>query len=321
MSTSREPRVAVVGATGAVGNQIVELIAARAFAHSTLKLFASSAGSSGTLDAGDEHYLIERLDDPADLAEFDIVFLAVPEAPALEIITARPGPILIDLSACSRAPIDVTVSPGVTPRERVAALGGRKLYAVPNPIAHAIALCLGAIGPVAGAVAVAMQGASAGGRGMIARTVDQATDLLAARLDLEEDDIQRAFNAFARENERALAERIAEQALAMLSRPAARVSVQLAAISILHGTILTLHAREAAEGWIEALRAAPGILLVEESEPLSVIDAVGQEAILARAEEHQSGAEIMCAFDNTRIAALCALWIAETFALKSPVGN
>ncbi len=321
MSNDVEPKVAVVGATGAVGNQIVELIAARAFPHSDLKLFATSAGSSGTLESGDDEYLIEQFEDAGDLARYDVAFLAVPEDPALEIINARPGPMLIDLSGCSRAPTDAIVSPGVTSRERVAALRGRKLYATPNPIAHALALCLGAIGPVAAASAVAMQGASARGRHMIARTVDQTTDLLAARLDLEEDETQRAFNAFVREGERAVAGRIAEQVLAMLSRPAASLSMQLAAIPVLHGTMLTLHASGPADGWIDALRAAPGILMVEESEPLSLVDAIGQEAILLRAEEHPSRAEIFCAFDNTRIAALGALWIAETFALDTPSGH
>ncbi|MFZ1886506.1 MAG: hypothetical protein WAU33_00635 [Candidatus Binataceae bacterium] len=324
MSNDVEPKVAVVGATGAVGNQIVELIAARAFPHSDLKLFATSAGSSGTLESGDDEYLIEQFEDASDLARYDVAFLAVPEDPALEIINARPGPMLIDLSAWSRAPTDAIVSPGVTSRERVAALRGRKLYATPNPISHALALCLGAIGPVATASAVAMQGASARGRHMIARTVDQTTDLLAARLDLEEDETQRAFNAFVREGERAVAGRIAQQVIAMLARPstsAMSLSVQLTAIPVLHGTMLTLHTREPADGWLDALRAAPGILMVEESEPLSLVDAIGQEAILVRAEEHPSGAEIFCAFDNTRIAALGALWIAETFALDAPSGH
>jgi len=36
MSASPEPRVAVVGATGAVGNQLIELIAARGFQLSEL---------------------------------------------------------------------------------------------------------------------------------------------------------------------------------------------------------------------------------------------------------------------------------------------
>ncbi|MGH7782010.1 MAG: hypothetical protein ACREQR_19505 [Candidatus Binataceae bacterium] len=313
--------MAVVGATGAVGNQIVELIAARAFPHSDLQLFAASAGSSGTVEAGDDEYLVEPFEEPGDLAHYDVAFLAVPEDPALEIINARPGPILIDLSGCSRAPTDAIVSPGVTSRERIAALRERKLYATPNPVAHALAICLGAIGKIAGASAIAMQGASARGRQTIARTVDQTTDLLAARLDLEEDDTQRAFNAFVRESERAVAGRIAEQVLAMLSWPASSLSVQLAAIPVLHGTMLALHAREPVDGWIDALRAAPGILMVEEAEPLSLIDAIGQEAILVRAEEHASGAEIFCVFDNTRIAALGALWIAETFALDSPSGH
>ncbi|HVA79385.1 MAG TPA: hypothetical protein VNF29_00485, partial [Candidatus Binataceae bacterium] len=90
-----------------------------------------------------------------------------------------------------------------------------------------------------------------------------------------------------------------------------------------------LHVREPAAGWIDRLRAAPGLLMVEDAEPLSLVDAIGQEAILVRAEdrpedrtEHRAaGSVIWCAFDNTRIAALCALWIAETFALESPAGH
>ena len=54
MSNTREPRVAVVGATGAVGNQLIELIAARGFQLSELKLFTTEAGAMQTVDAGGE---------------------------------------------------------------------------------------------------------------------------------------------------------------------------------------------------------------------------------------------------------------------------
>ena len=78
MSISREPRVAVVGATGAVGNQLIELIAARGFQLSELKLFATEAGAMQTVDAAGEERLVDALASPADLRDFNIAFLACP---------------------------------------------------------------------------------------------------------------------------------------------------------------------------------------------------------------------------------------------------
>jgi aspartate-semialdehyde dehydrogenase len=66
------------------------------------------------------------------------------------------------------------------------------------------------------------------------------------------------------------------------------------------------------------LRAAPGLLVAEEGEPLGVIDAVGQEAIVVSVETRPQSVSLWCVFDNTRLAALSALWIAETLALSSP---
>ena len=183
-------------------------------------------------------------------------------------------------------------------------------------------LCLDAIKPQIVA-ATAMTGGSAGGRSAIARIVDQTTELLSARLDLEEEEIQRAFNAFTRETERALADRIVAQAAAMTRSTISSMTVQLVSIPVLHGTGLTIAAKleSAGDEWLEGLRATPGVLLVEEGQPLSIVDAVGQEAIDISAERNGDWATLWCTFDNTRIAALGALWIAETFAIGSPVAN
>ena len=101
------------------------------------------------------------------------------------------------------------------------------------------------------------------------------------------------------------------------------LAVQLVSIPILHGTGLTVSARLEASGeqWLENLRATPGVLLIEEGQPLSIVDAVGQEAIRISAEQSPAGASLWCAFDNTRLAALTAVWIAETFAIRTPVAN
>ena len=98
------------------------------------------------------------------------------------------------------------------------------------------------------------------------------------------------------------------------------LSVQVAAIPVLHGSALTIDIQAASNGRDarELLRAAPGLLVAEEGEPLGVIDAVGQEAIVVSVETRPESVSLWCVFDNTRLAALSALWIAETLALSSP---
>ena len=325
MSISREPRVAVVGATGAVGNQLIELIAARGFQLSELKLFTTETGAMQTVDAGGEERLVDALESPADLREFDIAFLAIPAPRAAEIIAAQPGPILIDLSAANRPPSDVPmVAPGLTSREAIGKMRNAKVFAIPHPAAHVLATCLKALGVHAGFVAAtAMLGARAGGMEMLTATVDQTTDLLSARLELDDDEVQRGFNAFMRENERSVAAAIAAQVGRLLEK-VPTLSVQAAAVPVLHGSALTIDIQQPraikgnGEDAVELIRVAPGILIAEEGEPLGVIDAVGQEAIVVSVESRTDSLSLWCVFDNTRIAALGALWIAETLALSSP---
>jgi aspartate-semialdehyde dehydrogenase len=326
MGSDRQPKVAVVGATGAVGSQIIELIAERGFPVVDLKLFATARGAAGTVESAGEELLVEEFSDPSALAGFDVAFLAAPEAVARAIADAAPGPLLIDLSSATRLPSATVpmLSPGLVSRERIAALRAQRRFEIPHPAAHALAICAAAIGS-GRLAATAMLGASASGQPMIARLVKQTTDLLGARLDLGEDESQRAFNITMRENERAVADVIAGQAAAILERGPEALSVQAVAVPVLHGSALSIQGAVKLEAsdqdWIERLRAAPGVLLREEDEPLSIIDAAGQEAIMVRAERVAAGAALWCVFDNARLAALIALWIAETFAIGLPAGN
>ena len=147
MRPAREPRVAVAGATGAVGNQLVDLIAARGFSHRELKLFATDSEAERTIAVIGEECLTEPLTSPADLAGFDLAFLALPAARAAEIIAARPGPMLIDLSAAGRSvPGAAMTAPGLTPRAVIDQLRGTMVFAVPHPAAHALAACIDALG-------------------------------------------------------------------------------------------------------------------------------------------------------------------------------
>jgi aspartate-semialdehyde dehydrogenase len=325
MNIPGEPKVAVVGATGSVGGQIVELLAARGFPASELKLFATEHGCAGTVESGGTEYLVEPVRDRETLAGFDIVFLAVPESAAESLRAARPGLVVIDLSAAMRAPSDDArlVAPGLLARERIVDFGRRGKVSIAHPAAQALASCLHALEVRDGFVAATvMLGASAGGRDLIVRTVEQTTDILAARFDLEEDETQRAFNIFMREHECATAAVLAAQVRALLGAPL-DLALAVVAAPVLHGTgvVVQIPARADDDEAIARLRSAPGVLAVEEGQPLGTVDAVGQEAILVRAERTAAGISLWATFDNSRLAALCAVWAAESLISSAGPSN
>jgi aspartate-semialdehyde dehydrogenase len=317
---AREPRVAVVGATGAVGNQLVELLETRAFPKGELRLFATATETTSTIEIEDAEFEVEEFSDPEDLRGFDLAFLAVPERAANEVIAARPGPLLIDLSGAMRMPSgQPIVSPGITGRERINELRGRMVFETPHPAAHSLATILRALGIENGfAAATLLMGASASGRDRITKTAEESADLLSGSLDLEEDDYQRAFNILSSDANRHLSEVVRAQCAALMGN-APTLALAVLTAPILHGSVLSLQLppSEQAASYGDRLRAAPGILFVEDNRPIGVIDALGQEAVIAKLERQPGGTTLFAAFDNARLAALIAIWIAENLLLTS----
>lgn len=320
MAIGREPKVAVVGATGAVGNQLVELLETRAFPKGELRLFATASGASTTIEIEGAEYEVEAFDAADDLRSFDLAFLAVPERAAADIVAARPGPLLIDLSGATRTPSNQPmVSPGLTSRERLNDLRGKMVFETPHPAAHALATIVRALGIDSGfAAATLLMGASAGGRDRITETAEESASLLSGGLDIEEGEFQRGFNIVLTERERHESEVIRAQFSALMQN-APTLSLQVLTAPILHGSVLSLHLPPLAEApeYAARLRAAPGVLFTEDKEPIGVVDALGQEAIVVRMDRQPAGTAIFAAFDNARLVALIAIWIAENLLLTS----
>jgi aspartate-semialdehyde dehydrogenase len=312
--------VAVVGATGAVGNQLVELLETRAFPKGELRLFATASETTSTIEIEDAEFEVEEFTDPEDLQGFDLAFLAVPEPAAKDIIAARPGPLLIDLSGAMRTPSgQPIVAPGITNRERINDLRGKMVFETPHPAAHALATILRALGIEGGfAAATLLMGASASGRDRITQTAEESADLLSGSLDLEESEYQRAFNILTGETERHVSEVVRGQCAALMETAPA-LSLQALTAPILHGSVLSIQLppSEQATSYADRLRAAPGILFVEDNKSIGVIDALGQEAIVVKMDRQPSGTTLFAAFDNARLAALIAIWIAENLLLTS----
>ncbi len=324
----RELRIAVVGATGAVGEQIVELIDARALPCAELALFATERGATQTVEALGEALIVAEFHEPAELSRFDIAFLAVAPSWAADIVRARPGPLLVDLSAALRAPADVPatllVAPGFTPPQRIAeAAANNKVIAIPHPAAHALATIIGASGAQSGVVcATVMLGASSAGRHSVEEVVHEATELMSGTHNLEEGEVQRAFNAYPADPASGLAAALAAQTAALLGTTP-RLVIEVVHVPVFHGSAMTVLIPEPADpdNLAARLRAAPGLLLVAGEEgSAGVVDAVGHEAILVMLGTQPAGASIWCAFDSARLAALDAVWVAEKLSAVAAPG-
>jgi aspartate-semialdehyde dehydrogenase len=315
--TGHGPRLALVGAAGTVGSQIAELIGQRDFTYADLKLFGSA---NSRVDESDESAeLVAELASSGALADFDIAFLAIPAGRAAEIVASRPGPVLIDLSAAQRAPTAAIppAAPGLTAHEQVAALKKPGAIGVPHPGAQVIASILSALGIRSGfAVATLLIGASGQGREAIAKLFNQSVELLNARLNLEDDESQTAFNVLLPPTADELGEVIAAHVVA-LTGAAYTITVQAVQVPAFHGAGVALFLPAAAEmpDCAALLRAAPGIILAETGAASSFVDAAAQEAVIAKLTETPAGAMIWCVFDAARLAALTAVWIAETVRL------
>jgi aspartate-semialdehyde dehydrogenase len=324
----RELRIAVVGATGAVGEQIVELIDARALPCTELALFATERGATQTVEALGDALLVAEFHEPSELSRFDIAFLAVAPSWAADIVRASPGPLLVDLSAALRAPADLPampfVAPGFTPAERIAEVAAsNKVVAIPHPAAHALATIINAAGAQSRVVcATVMLGASSAGRHSVEEVVREARELLSGAHNLEEGEIQRAFNAYPADPASGLAAAVSAQTAALLGA-APRLLIEVVHFAVLHGSAMTVLIPDPAdpENLATRLRSAPGLLLVAGEEgSAGVIDAVGQEAILVMLGAQPAGASVWCAFDSARLAALDAVWVAEKFTAVAAPG-
>lgn len=306
-------RMAIVGATGVVGGRLLELIDERAVACSELRLYSSEDHSAESIESGGEVRRVEVLSDPSELSDLDVVFLAVQRAHAEAILSEISGPVVIDLSAASLMPSNAPfVAPGFTPREQVQDLSRFKLFHIPHPGALALATILKAMGEIPDCAATMMLGASSLGHRAISHLVEESADLLNGKLELEDDQRQAAFNAALIPGAGEL-EKIVLAQIARLTARLPRLALQCVQIPVLHGTGLCLSLPNAAGAgaWATSLREAPGVLLVENEESPTIVDAIEQEALLLSVSEGAIATSIWCVFDNARRAALAALWIAE----------
>lgn len=328
---SQSINIALIGATGNVGETLVELLEEREFPVKDLHLLASSESAGQSLSFRGRQVRVRSLE-AFDFSQVQLAFFAagaeVTRACHERVLAA--GCSLIDLSAA----LPLEQAPCVLPElgvEELPALSKPWCVSAPTPSAVACALVLAALRPVLQPQRLnvtAMLSISTLGRGGVQELARQTAELLNARpLEPRVIDRQVAFNLLAQIGETdsqghaQLEKRLAAELQQLLGMPGLPVAATCALAPVFFGDSLALGVQADADIDLAAvqqlLEAAQGIELVEAGDyPTAVGDAVGQDQLyvgrvrLGASDPGQLN--LWIASDNVRKgAALSALQIAE----------
>ncbi|MGQ7957444.1 aspartate-semialdehyde dehydrogenase [Pseudomonas sp. SP16.1] len=328
---SQSINIALVGATGSVGEALVELLEECEFPVQDLHLLASSESVGQSLPFRGRQLRVRSLDS-FDFAQVQLAFFAAGSevTRACYERVAAAGCSLIDLSSA----LPLQLAPCVLPelgRQGLPALSSPFLVSAPTPSAVASALVLSALRPVLEPRQVqltAMLAVSTLGRSGVQELARQTAELLNARpLEPKGMDRQIAFNLLAQVGvvdecgHAELETRLAAELQQLLGLPDLPVSATCALAPVFFGDSLALAVQAAAAvdvpAVLRALKVAPGIELVEAGDyPTAVGDAVGQDLVyVGRVRAGVSDPRLLnlwIASDNVRKgAALNAVQIAE----------
>ncbi|TAE83470.1 MAG: aspartate-semialdehyde dehydrogenase [Oscillatoriales cyanobacterium] len=334
---SQSYRVAILGATGAVGAELLELLHSRSFPISDLKLLASERSAGTTLSFGGEMLAVEAVSERS----FDNVDLVLASAGgsisklwAPKAVAA--GAVVIDNSSAFR--MDATaplVVPEVNPQ---AAATHRGIIANPNctTILMAVAVWpLHKVKPVKRIVVATYQSASGAGARAMEEMKDQARAILAG--EIPKTDIfpyPLAFNLFPHNtpiNDLGYCEeemKMVNETRKIFGTDEIRISATCVRVPVLraHSEAINL---EFAEPFSpidarEILKEAIGVKLVEDWQanyfPMPVEASGKDEVLVGRIRQdisHPCGLEMWLSGDQIRKgAALNAVQIAELLADK-----
>jgi len=178
----KQYRVAVAGATGAVGNEMIKVLAEQKFPLASLKLLASSRSAGKTLEFGGEKLNVEELREDS-FEDVDIALFSAGAGVSREFapLAARSGCVVIDNSSAWRMDPEVPlVVPEVNPHA-VADFKNKGIIANPNCSTIQMVVVLKPIYDAAGIERVVVstyQAVSGTGKRAMEELKDQTTNLL-----------------------------------------------------------------------------------------------------------------------------------------------
>jgi aspartate-semialdehyde dehydrogenase len=323
--------IAVIGATGTVGETIVQILEERDFPIGELHLLASAESAGSSVPYRGKNVRVREVD-AFDFNKVKIVFFAAGPA-VTRSYAARAtaaGCALIDLSGG----LPVEQAPNVVPEvngEVLAKQAGAPQFACPSSTAAALALVLSPLRPLLDIQRVSVTAClavSSQGREGVTELARQTAELLNVRpLEPKVFDRQMAFNVLAQvgvpdaEGHVPLEKRLVSELRELLSLPLIKVGVSCIQVPVFFGDSLTVSVQTAGPVDLAAvnaaLDAADGIDLVDAGDyPTPVGDAVGQDAVyvgrLRKGIDDDCELNFWVTSDNVRKgAALNAVQVAE----------
>jgi aspartate-semialdehyde dehydrogenase len=326
--------MAILGATGAVGKETLDILEERKFPLESLRLFASKRSAGGTLSCQGKEWTIEELTPETSFAGVDFALISATDAISRDYgrRLGAAGVIVIDDSGVFRMEPDV---PLVVPEVNAQALKAmsRGIVSIPNctttPLVMALKPLLDAAG-VKRVVVTTFQSVSGTGAAAMDELMEQTKDLMAFRdIKAEVYPYQIAFNllpqigSFNDGGDCSEEVKIAKETRKILGTPALRVTATTVRVPVLrcHSEAINvelerpLKPNEARA----ALAAMPGVIVyddpVKKLYPMP-LDATGKDEVyIGRVREDESitnGLNLWVVSDNLRKgAALNAIQIAE----------
>ncbi|MCZ6869299.1 MAG: aspartate-semialdehyde dehydrogenase [Gammaproteobacteria bacterium] len=333
--TDKRWNVAVVGATGAVGEVLVEILEERKFPIGELHLLASQRSEGKTVLFRGKTHRIERLDE-FDFANAEIGFFSaggsVSEEYAPQAVSA--GCVVIDNTSKFRYDDEIPlVVPEVNP-ESLANFRNRNIIA--NPNCSTIQMVV-ALKPIYDAVGIerinvaTYQAVSGAGRKAVVELAEQTAKLLNARpIEPSVHSRQIAFNALPhidsfQENGYTREEmKMVWETRKIFGDESIQVNPTCVRIPVFFGHSEAVHVETrdklSAASARDLLERAPGVVVmdsrVDGGYPTAVTEAAGQDAVyVGRIREdisHPRALDLWVVSDNVRKgAALNAIQIAE----------
>lgn len=331
----RTCNVAIVGATGLVGREIVEVLDQRQFPIGELRLFASQHSAGELIECGGRSVRVDPFDASA-LHGSEIVFVATPNSMGLDWVdqVTASGAIVIDTTQGFASDLDVPlIVPEVNPSD-LGSYAARGIVASPDPTSIALAIVLHPLREMAGIrrlVVTSCEPVSGVGRGGIEELQQQTLDLMQGRSPEGAGSAfpQRiAFNLFPQvgslaEGEASSGENVTIASVRrLIDQPDLPMSLTRVRVPLFFGQGLAIHVESddalMTSAVVEILRAAPGVLLAETTDdepyptPASII---GEDAVAlgrVRSDPETCAIDLWAAIDNVRKgAAVNAVQIAE----------
>lgn len=326
--------VAILGATGAVGRETLEILEERKFPMIGLRLFASARSAGEVMTCLGKEYTVEELTDSSSFDGVDIAFISATDVISREYghRLGAAGIAVIDDSAVFRMDDGV---PLVVPEVNAAALHAmsRGIVSIPNctttPLVMALKPLHDAVG-VKRVVVTTFQSVSGTGAAAMDELMDQTKDLLAFRdVTAKVYPYQIAFNllphigSFSEGGDCSEEIKIAKETRKILGAANLRVTATTVRVPVLrcHSEAINVELERPlkANDARAALAAMPGVIVYDD--PLKKlypmpIDATGKDEVyIGRIREDESitnGLNLWVVSDNLRKgAALNAIQIAE----------